>query len=126
MLKVKVKVNKYAVREGDAFGSFCPEFCVASSGTTKAEALANLDEALDLYFEDIDPNELFETLTEDISEYLEIWGLTARQTEFEKSRQQALKAIAKALFDEAQATRNGSPNRSPVLKIDRELASAAV
>jgi predicted RNase H-like HicB family nuclease len=39
-------------REGDWFVSQCLEVDVASQGETEAEALANLKEALELYFEE--------------------------------------------------------------------------
>jgi predicted RNase H-like HicB family nuclease len=39
-------------REGDWFVAQCCEIDVASQGTTEAEALANLREALELWFED--------------------------------------------------------------------------
>ena len=39
-------------REGDGFVSLCPEVDVASQGETVEAALANLREALELYFED--------------------------------------------------------------------------
>jgi predicted RNase H-like HicB family nuclease len=38
-------------REGDWYVSQCLEVDVASQGTTEEEALANLQEALELYFE---------------------------------------------------------------------------
>jgi predicted RNase H-like HicB family nuclease len=44
-------------REGDWFVSQCVEIDVASQGKTEAEALANLKEALELYFEPPQANE---------------------------------------------------------------------
>jgi predicted RNase H-like HicB family nuclease len=38
-------------REGDLYVSQCLDVDVASQGDTEAEALANLEEALELYFE---------------------------------------------------------------------------
>ena len=38
-------------REGDWFVAQCLELAVASQGETEAEALTNLKEALELYFE---------------------------------------------------------------------------
>jgi predicted RNase H-like HicB family nuclease len=38
-------------REGDGFVSLCPELDVASQGATIEEAKANLQEALELFFE---------------------------------------------------------------------------
>ncbi|MFA5948119.1 MAG: type II toxin-antitoxin system HicB family antitoxin [Candidatus Gracilibacteria bacterium] len=45
---------KYAIwKEGKYFVSQCLNVEVSSFGKTKKEALKNLEEALDLYFEDI-------------------------------------------------------------------------
>jgi hypothetical protein len=38
-------------REGNGFVSLCPELDIASQGDTAAEARANLEEALELFFE---------------------------------------------------------------------------
>ena len=43
------------VQEGDWYVAQCLEVDVASQGTTAAEALDNLREALELYFEDPRP-----------------------------------------------------------------------
>ncbi len=48
-LKLKVALWK----EGEYYVSQCLNVNVASFGKTKKEALANLDEALELYFEDV-------------------------------------------------------------------------
>jgi predicted RNase H-like HicB family nuclease len=40
------------------FSSHCPELDIASQGDTEAEARANLREALELFLEDADPDEL--------------------------------------------------------------------
>jgi predicted RNase H-like HicB family nuclease len=39
-------------QEGDGFVARCPEVNVASEGDTEPEAIGNLCEALELYFED--------------------------------------------------------------------------
>jgi predicted RNase H-like HicB family nuclease len=45
-------------QEGDEFVSFCPEADVASFGATIDEALAMLQEALEVHFSDGDASEL--------------------------------------------------------------------
>jgi predicted RNase H-like HicB family nuclease len=46
------------VREGNGFVSLCPELGIASQGETAEEARANLDEALELFFEVADESEV--------------------------------------------------------------------
>ena len=45
-------------REGDGYVALCPEVDVASQGDTVAEARANLEEALTLFFETAAAEEL--------------------------------------------------------------------
>lgn len=45
-------------REGDGFVAQCLNVNVASEGDTEREALANIREALELYFEDLDRPEV--------------------------------------------------------------------
>jgi predicted RNase H-like HicB family nuclease len=45
-------------REDDAFVALCPEFDIASQGSTVEEAKQNLEEALTLFFEAADPSEV--------------------------------------------------------------------
>ena len=45
-------------REGDGFVSLCPELDIASQGDTAEEARANLEEALELFFEVADESEV--------------------------------------------------------------------
>ncbi len=45
-------------REGDGYVALCPEYDVASQGTTIEEARDNLVEALTLFFESADPAEV--------------------------------------------------------------------
>ena len=40
------------------FSSLCPELDIASQGDTEARARENLREALELFFEDADPDEI--------------------------------------------------------------------
>jgi predicted RNase H-like HicB family nuclease len=46
------------MREGDGFISFSPELDIASQGATAEEARANLEEALELFFECADESEV--------------------------------------------------------------------
>jgi predicted RNase H-like HicB family nuclease len=50
-MPVKRKLTASVVHEGDWFVAQCLEVDVASQGETEEEALANLREALELYFE---------------------------------------------------------------------------
>jgi predicted RNase H-like HicB family nuclease len=45
-------------REGDGYVSFCPELRIASQGDSVEEARANLQEALELFFETASPEEI--------------------------------------------------------------------
>ena len=45
-------------REGDGYVALCPELDVASQGTTVEEATANLREAVELFLEAADPEEV--------------------------------------------------------------------
>lgn len=45
-------------REGDAYVALCPELDIASQGTTIEEAKANLIEAVELFLETADPEEI--------------------------------------------------------------------
>jgi len=45
-------------REDEAYVALCPEFDIASQGSTVEEARANLIEALTLFFETADPGEI--------------------------------------------------------------------
>ncbi len=45
-------------REDDAYVSLCPELDIASQGATVEDALANLKEALELFFETASPEEV--------------------------------------------------------------------
>ena len=49
-------------REGDGYVSLCPELDIASQGDTVEEARANLQEAVDLFFETADASEVAERL----------------------------------------------------------------
>jgi len=45
-------------REGDGYVSLCPELDIASQGRTVEEARANLQEAIELFFETADAKEI--------------------------------------------------------------------
>ena len=45
-------------REGDGFVALCPDVDVASQGDTIEQARANLQEALELFFETASPEEI--------------------------------------------------------------------
>jgi predicted RNase H-like HicB family nuclease len=45
-------------REGDGYVALCPQFDVASQGSTVEEARSNLTEALSLFFEMADASEI--------------------------------------------------------------------
>lgn len=49
-------------REDDGYVSLCPELDIASQGDTVEEARANLQEAVDLFFEAANPSEVAERL----------------------------------------------------------------
>ncbi len=51
----KIQVQSVVWNEGNQYVSQCLNIDVASFGKTKKEALKNLDEALELYFEDVLP-----------------------------------------------------------------------
>ena len=45
-------------REGDGYFGLCPELDIASQGDTIETARANLQEAIELFFETADPSEI--------------------------------------------------------------------
>lgn len=45
-------------REGEGYVSLCPEFDIASQGDTVEEAVANLKEAVELFFESASKKEI--------------------------------------------------------------------
>lgn len=49
----KINLKNVVWKEGKYYVAQCLNIDVSSFGRTKKEALANLDEALELYFEDI-------------------------------------------------------------------------
>ena len=53
-------------REGTGYVSLCPELDIASQGATVEEARANLREAIELFFETADANEIKRRLHSEI------------------------------------------------------------
>ena len=53
-------------REGDGFVAVCPELDIASQGDTVEEARANLQEALELFFETASEAEIRERLASEV------------------------------------------------------------
>ena len=56
-----MKAHSYTAiveKEGDGYVAFCPELDVASQGATVEEATANLKEAVELFLESADPEEV--------------------------------------------------------------------
>ena len=53
-------------REGDGYVSLCPELDIASQGKTVEEARANLQEAIELFFETADAKEIQRRLHSEI------------------------------------------------------------
>ena len=51
-------LTAFVEREGDGFVSLCPELDIASQGQTVEEASANLREAVELFFECADSQEI--------------------------------------------------------------------
>jgi len=53
-------------REGDGYVALCPELDIASQGDTVEEARANLQEALELFFETASAEEIRERLPSEV------------------------------------------------------------
>jgi predicted RNase H-like HicB family nuclease len=63
-MKRNLQLTAIIEREEDGFVSLCPELDIASQGDTIAEARANLQEALDLFFEEASSEEIERRLRE--------------------------------------------------------------
>ena len=57
-MKSAQRLTAIIERENDGFVALCPEFDIASEGTSIEEARTNLIEALTLFFETATPSEL--------------------------------------------------------------------
>lgn len=53
-------------REGDLYVALCPELDVASQGPTVEEATANLKEAVEIFLESADPQEITRRLHSEV------------------------------------------------------------
>jgi predicted RNase H-like HicB family nuclease len=53
-------------KEGDLFVALCPELDIASQGSTVEEATANLKQAVELFLECADPEEVRQRLHSEI------------------------------------------------------------
>jgi len=60
------KLTAIIEREGNGYVSLCPELDLASQGDTIEEALINLREALELFFESASPSEIQTRLYEEV------------------------------------------------------------
>ena len=109
--------------DDDSYSSICPELDIVSCGDTEKQALANLDDALELYFDDIEPTDLWRRLTWDITDSLEIFQITDKKAEIEKSRQQVLQTIQTALGGDLR-TNGSTPKRAFLLTVEPELVNA--
>ena len=63
---MKRQLTAFIEREGNGYVSLCPEFDIASQGDTIEEALENLREALELFFETASPEEVRTRLHEEV------------------------------------------------------------
>jgi len=59
-------LTAFVEREGDGFVSLCPELDIASQGQTVEEASANLREAVELFLECADAQEIKNRLTGEV------------------------------------------------------------
>jgi predicted RNase H-like HicB family nuclease len=53
-------------RDGDQYVGICPELDIASQGPTRDVALSNLKEAVDLFLETADPEEIASRLRSEV------------------------------------------------------------
>ncbi len=53
-------------REGDGYVSLCPQIDIASQGNSVEEARANLQEAVELFFESASPEEIRQRLHDEV------------------------------------------------------------
>jgi predicted RNase H-like HicB family nuclease len=61
-----MKLTAIIEREGDGYVSLCPEVDVASQGNSVEQALFNLREALELFFETASPDEIKQRFHDEI------------------------------------------------------------
>jgi len=63
---MKRQLTAVIEREGDGYVALCPELDIASQGVTIEEAKANLQEALELFFESASDTEVRNRLHDEI------------------------------------------------------------
>jgi len=66
MQKDSISLTAIIRREGKGYVALCPELDIASQGKGIEEAKANLQEALELFFETASPSEVERRLREDV------------------------------------------------------------
>jgi len=64
--KVIRQLTAIIERDGERYVSLCPELDIASAGDTVSEARANLQEALELFFEAASPEEIESRLSSEV------------------------------------------------------------
>ncbi len=65
-MKQKKNLTAIIEREGNGYVALCPELDIASQGESIEEARRNLLEALELFFEVADPNEIKSRMHDEI------------------------------------------------------------
>jgi predicted RNase H-like HicB family nuclease len=65
-MKLAQRLTAIIEREGDIFVALCPEFDIASHGSSIEEARSNLIEALTLFFETAAPSEVARRLHDEV------------------------------------------------------------
>ena len=61
-MRQKYQLTAFIEKEGDMYVSLCPELDIASQGDSVEHARLNLQEALELFFEEASENEVRERL----------------------------------------------------------------
>ncbi|MBA4179837.1 MAG: hypothetical protein C0506_04540 [Anaerolinea sp.] len=61
-----VQLTAIIEREGDLFSALCPELDIASAGESVEDARKNLVEALELFFESAEPEEVGRRLATEV------------------------------------------------------------
>lgn len=61
-MKNKYQLTAIIEKEGDMYVALCPELDIASQGDSVESARTNLQEALELFFEDSSENEIHERM----------------------------------------------------------------
>jgi predicted RNase H-like HicB family nuclease len=65
-MRKEFRLTAIIEREGDGYVSSCPEFDIASQGTTIEEARDNLKEAVELFLETASEQEVTERLHDEV------------------------------------------------------------